>query len=171
MLAGEGEELVHVGLDGLDAALHRRDGVALALEADAAAEDGAEMLERGPCGAATVHPRKVAPENEDFVGLQFCNVIRSKGRTLRSIVNSFVHSVTKVVISADFSYIWLPGNLQQEMNALGNIFWLILGGLIVAIIYYIVGLLMCVTIVGIPFGVQHFKMALSSIFPFGRVIS
>ena len=57
------------------------------------------------------------------------------------------------------------------MNALGNIFWLVFGGIIVAIIYYIVGLLMCVTIVGIPFGVQLFKMALSSIFPFGRVIS
>ena len=50
----------------------------------------------------------VAPENEDFISLQFCNVIRSKGRTLRSIVNSYVHSVTKVVISVDFSYIWLP---------------------------------------------------------------
>ena len=56
------------------------------------------------------------------------------------------------------------------MNALGNIFGLILGGLIVAIIYYIVGFLMCVTIIGIPFGVQHFKMALSSISPFGKVI-
>ena len=44
------------------------------------------------------------------------------------------------------------------MNVLGNIFWLILGGLIVAIIYYIVGLLMCITIIGIPFGVQLFKL-------------
>ena len=54
------------------------------------------------------------------------------------------------------------------MNALGNIFWLILGGLIVAIIYYIVGLLMCVTIIGIPFGVQLFKLGTYALWPFGR---
>ena len=47
------------------------------------------------------------------------------------------------------------------MNALGNIFWLILGGLIIAIIYYIVGLLLCVTIIGIPFGIQLFKLGTS----------
>ena len=56
------------------------------------------------------------------------------------------------------------------MKLLGNILWLILGGILIAIIYYIVGLLMCITIIGIPFGVQHFKMALSSIFPFGKEI-
>ena len=56
------------------------------------------------------------------------------------------------------------------MNSIGNILWLILGGILIAVIYYIVGLLMCITIIGIPFGVQHFKMALSSIFPFGKEI-
>lgn len=38
------------------------------------------------------------------------------------------------------------------MKFLGNILWLLFGGLIIAIIYYIVGLLMCITIIGIPFG-------------------
>ena len=56
------------------------------------------------------------------------------------------------------------------MKTLGNLLWLILGGLIVAAIYFIVGLLLCVTIIGIPFGVQHFKMAGNSLFPFGREI-
>ena len=56
------------------------------------------------------------------------------------------------------------------MNSIGNIFWLILGGIIIALIYYIVGLLLCITIVGIPFGLQHFKMAIGSIFPFGKEI-
>lgn len=56
------------------------------------------------------------------------------------------------------------------MNSLGNIFWLLLGGIIIALIYYVVGLLMCITIIGIPFGIKHFKLAIASIFPFGKKI-
>ena len=56
------------------------------------------------------------------------------------------------------------------MNFLGNLLWLVLGGLLIALIYYFVGLLMCITIVGIPWGMQHFKMAIGSIFPFGKKI-
>ncbi len=56
------------------------------------------------------------------------------------------------------------------MNFLGNILWLVLGGLLIALIYYLVGLLMCITIIGIPWGMQHFKMAIGSIFPFGKKI-
>lgn len=56
------------------------------------------------------------------------------------------------------------------MKFLGNILWLILGGIIIAVIYYFVGLLLCITIVGIPWGLQHFKMAIGSIFPFGKEI-
>lgn len=56
------------------------------------------------------------------------------------------------------------------MNSIGNILWLILGGILVAIIYYIVGLLMCITIIGIPFGIQHFRLGIQSIFPFGKEI-
>lgn len=56
------------------------------------------------------------------------------------------------------------------MKFLGNILWLIFGGIVIALIYYIVGLLMCITIIGIPWGLQHFKMAIGSIFPFGKEI-
>ena len=56
------------------------------------------------------------------------------------------------------------------MNALGNILWFLLGGFIIAIIYYIVGLLMCITIIGIPFGVQLFKFGTYALWPFGRVL-
>ena len=56
------------------------------------------------------------------------------------------------------------------MNSLGNILWLIFGGLVIAVIYWLVGLLMCITIIGIPWGLQHFKMAIGSIFPFGKEI-
>ena len=53
------------------------------------------------------------------------------------------------------------------MNSIGNLLWLILGGILVAIIYFIVGLLMCITIIGIPFGKQCFKMARLSVWPMG----
>jgi uncharacterized membrane protein YccF (DUF307 family) len=54
------------------------------------------------------------------------------------------------------------------MKAVGNIFWLLLGGIIIALIYYIVGLLMCLSIIGIPFGIQLFKLGTYSLWPFGR---
>lgn len=56
------------------------------------------------------------------------------------------------------------------MKFLGNILWLVLGGLLIALFYYIVGLLMCVTIIGIPFGVQLFKLGTYAMWPFGNEI-
>ena len=54
------------------------------------------------------------------------------------------------------------------MKILGNILWLILGGLVIALIYYFVGLLMCITFIGIPFGLQLFKLGTYALWPFGR---
>lgn len=54
------------------------------------------------------------------------------------------------------------------MKILGNIIWLLLGGIVIALIYYIVGLVMCVTIIGIPFGVQLFKLGTYALWPFGH---
>ena len=54
------------------------------------------------------------------------------------------------------------------MKLIGNIFWLILGGFLIALVYYLIGLLMCATVVGIPFGVQLFKLGTFSLWPFGR---
>ena len=54
------------------------------------------------------------------------------------------------------------------MKLIGNIFWLILGGLLIALVYYVIGLLMCLTVVGIPFGVQLFKLGTFSLWPFGH---
>lgn len=56
------------------------------------------------------------------------------------------------------------------MNTLGNILWFILGGFIAAAIYYIIGLLMCITIIGIPFGAQLFKFGTYALWPFGHQI-
>ena len=54
------------------------------------------------------------------------------------------------------------------MLLLGNILWPILGGILITIIYYIVGLLMCITIIGIPCGVQLFKLGTYALWPFGH---
>lgn len=59
----------------------------------------------------------------------------------------------------------------MTMSILGNLLWLVLGGLLIALIYYFVGLIMCVTLVGIPFGVQLFKLGTYALWPFGHVIT
>lgn len=51
-----------------------------------------------------------------------------------------------------------------------NIFWIVFGGLEMALAHLAMGLLFCLTIVGIPFGMQHFKLALLSLMPFGKEI-
>ena len=54
------------------------------------------------------------------------------------------------------------------MKFIGNILWLILGGILIAIYYWIIGLLFCITIVGIPFGVQLMKIGTFALWPFGH---
>lgn len=54
------------------------------------------------------------------------------------------------------------------MRLLGNLIWLIFGGIIIAIEYFIGSLVLMITIIGIPFGVQTLKMAALAIWPFGR---
>lgn len=54
------------------------------------------------------------------------------------------------------------------MNLLGNLIWLVFGGIIIAIEYFIGSIILMITIVGIPFGLQTLKMAALSLWPFGR---
>lgn len=56
------------------------------------------------------------------------------------------------------------------MNLLLNIVWLIFGGFIVVIGYLLGSLILCITIIGIPFGIQCFKLAGLAIAPFGREV-
>ncbi len=51
-----------------------------------------------------------------------------------------------------------------------NVLWLICGGLWIAITHAFFGVLLCITIIGIPFGLQHFKLTAIAINPFGRDI-
>lgn len=56
------------------------------------------------------------------------------------------------------------------MRTLGNILWLVLCGVWMAIAFVLGGLVLCVTVIGIPFGVQCFKLAAFSLWPFGKVV-
>ncbi len=56
------------------------------------------------------------------------------------------------------------------MKTLGNIIWFLLIGLWTAIGYLIAGLLFCITIIGIPFGKQCFKLATLVLTPFGKTV-
>ena len=56
------------------------------------------------------------------------------------------------------------------MSLIGNILWIIFGGLIASLGWLIVGILLCITIIGIPFGLQCFKIAGLILAPFGRHI-
>ncbi len=57
------------------------------------------------------------------------------------------------------------------MSLLGNLLWIILGGgLLICLEYLVSGLLLCLTIIGIPFGVQCLKLAFLGLVPFGKEV-
>lgn len=56
------------------------------------------------------------------------------------------------------------------MGCLGNILWVILGGWASALSWLFAGCLWCITIVGIPIGIQCFKFATLSFLPFGKEV-
>ena len=55
-------------------------------------------------------------------------------------------------------------------SLLMNILWLLVSGIALALEHVALGLIFCITIVGIPFGLQHLKMAKLALMPFGAVI-
>jgi len=56
------------------------------------------------------------------------------------------------------------------MNLLGNLIWLIFGGLMAAIGYLFGGIVLCITVIGIPWGLQCFKLAGLVLWPFGKKV-
>jgi uncharacterized membrane protein YccF (DUF307 family) len=56
------------------------------------------------------------------------------------------------------------------MSTLGNIIWLIFGGFLAGLGYIIGGLLLCLTIVGIPFGLQAINLGMATFTPFGKEV-
>lgn len=59
---------------------------------------------------------------------------------------------------------------HETLNLFANIIWLIFGGFWVVLCHLVWGIALCFTIIGIPFGLQHFKMMRLGFKPFGREI-
>ncbi|MCE5258900.1 MAG: YccF domain-containing protein [Chloroflexi bacterium] len=57
------------------------------------------------------------------------------------------------------------------MSLLGNLLWVVLGGILAAALYFVGGVILCLTIVGIPFGLQLFKLGGLCLAPFGREVN
>ena len=56
------------------------------------------------------------------------------------------------------------------VSLLVNIIWLLVSGLPLAIEHATFGIVLCITIIGIPFGLQHFKLAKLALMPFGATV-
>ena len=57
---------------------------------------------------------------------------------------------------------------RATASAIGNIIWLVLAGWWLMVLYLIAGLIACLTVIGIPFGIQSFKLSGYALWPFGR---
>lgn len=56
------------------------------------------------------------------------------------------------------------------MRTIGNIVWVLFGGLELALGYFASGVALCLTIIGIPFGLQIFKLGMLALWPFGKSV-
>ena len=71
VLLGKRDEVIHIRTDGLYTALHRRDAVALSLQAHALTHDGSKLAVGDISRSTTMHSLKVAAKHKDFAWLQF----------------------------------------------------------------------------------------------------
>lgn len=56
------------------------------------------------------------------------------------------------------------------MKSLGNVIWLIFGGILTAVAYFAASVVLMITIIGIPFGIQTLKLGIFALWPFGREV-
>lgn len=56
------------------------------------------------------------------------------------------------------------------MNLIGNLIWLVCGGFLSALGYFVIGFVFCISIIGIPFGLQCFKIGFLTLLPFGKKV-
>jgi uncharacterized membrane protein YccF (DUF307 family) len=93
-----------------------------------------------------------------------------------TVVRNFVTCCTQDPLSARF---WREFSFSLKRSMCGEnsccepikkIVWLVLGGFISAVLWWFFGLLLCLTIIGIPFGKQCCKMASLSLDPFGKEV-
>ncbi len=58
----------------------------------------------------------------------------------------------------------------SALSTIGNLIWFFLGGWWLALLHLLLGLVLCITIIGIPFGIASFKMARLALTPFGHSV-
>ena len=56
------------------------------------------------------------------------------------------------------------------MRLIANIIWILFGGIWLALLWFLGGLVLCITVIGIPLGLQCFKVAKISLAPFGKKV-
>lgn len=59
---------------------------------------------------------------------------------------------------------------EETVSLLGNIVWLVFGGFVAGMEYIISGFLLCLTIIGIPFGLRSIKLGIATFAPFGKKV-
>lgn len=62
---------------------------------------------------------------------------------------------------------WPSGCLAGIMNLI----WWFVGGFVIALTHLMWGIIFCITVIGIPFGLQHFKLMRLALFPFGNSVA
>ena len=60
--------------------------------------------------------------------------------------------------------------MNSNIKSFGNLIWFLIVGLVTALAWFVLGIAWCVTIIGIPFGIQAFKFARLSLLPFSKVV-
>ena len=96
------------------------------------------------------------------IGLCFCCTI---------VGIPFGYQLLKIGLLAMFPFGQQPQFSEMPMGCISlvfNVIWILLGGIELAIVHLAMGLLFCVTIIGIPFGMQHFKLAKLALMPFSQ---
>ena len=100
-----------------------------------------------------------------FMGLLFCLTI---------IGLPFGFQLLKIGQFAMFPFGQAPEFPQQSMGCVSlvfNIIWIVCGGIELALGHLCLGALFCITVIGIPFGMQHFKLAKLALMPFSQQIN
>lgn len=69
-----------------------------------------------------------------------------------------------------YFYFEILNRSVEKMSCLGNLLWFVFGGFISGLSWMLAGCLWCISIIGIPYGIQCFKFASVSFFPFGKEI-
>ena len=81
MTVSESDELFHIGQDGVHAALHRRDGIALSLHSYTLSHDGTEFLDGDTSRTTGMGTGQVAAEDKDFVCVEAGDMFRRNAMT------------------------------------------------------------------------------------------